>query len=77
MTRHFDAVASVLDIEKKIGERIEEVHRQSGWFVELLALVHEGRGKEALRVDLEKLVVHQGPAGGPVFRRRVVIELGV
>ena len=55
MKKHFDAVASVLEIEKKIEGRIREMHRQCGRFVELLSLVHDGRAQEALQVDLEKL----------------------
>lgn len=45
----------VLNIEKKIEGRIREMHRQCGRFVELLALVHQGREEEALRIDLDKL----------------------
>ena len=55
MEKHIAAVSSVLDIEKKIEARVREMHRQCGRFVGLLALVHEGRAQEALRVDLEKL----------------------
>lgn len=55
MEKHIAAVASVLDIEKKIDGRVREMHRQCGRFVGLLALVHDGRAQEALRVDLENV----------------------
>lgn len=55
MEKYIAAVSSVLDTEKKIEAKVREMHRQCGRFVGLLALVHEGRAEEALRVDLEKL----------------------
>ena len=62
LEKHFDAVASVLAIEKKIEGRIREMHRQCGRFVELLSLVHDGRAEEALQIDLGKLE-HRGLGG--------------
>ena len=55
LRKHLDAVAAVLEIEKRIEGRIREMHRQCGRFVRLLALVHDGRAEEALQIDLEKL----------------------
>lgn len=48
-------MASVIDIEKKIQGKIWEMQRQCGRFVGLLSLVHDGRAKEALQVDLKEL----------------------